>query len=414
VVILAAAVLALGGGAAESHAAGRDTPITLTFIANSIQQPAFDVLIPNFERVYPNITVNAVYEPTTVQYQLTTVELQAGNAPDLITSWPGCGTVISVCLLAKEGHLAPMVGVPWTRLSSPLVISASKYSKGLFVYSPSVSFRGVFTDDTLFRKLGLAVPQTFPQLLAVCRQAKTAGTVAFLTTSLSNLVLNFALTTVYANDSHWGAELRAGKVSFEGTPGWHEALQEFVDMIGAGCFEPGAATDSAAPAALNEFAQGQALMVAALSSNRGLIAAASPQFAYTQHPVPNGSAPGKTLGYITLGSGPAVNAHSPAAKQVAAQLFVNFVARPKQDALDAELNGGLSQYEFIKGQVPAYMSSFGPLLAAHEYALDPSQNWWNPDVLQTLTSDVVGLFTGQTTIDGILKAMDAAWQEGPS
>ena len=33
-------------------------------LANSKEQPAFQVLIPNFERVYPNITVNVTYVPS--------------------------------------------------------------------------------------------------------------------------------------------------------------------------------------------------------------------------------------------------------------------------------------------------------------------------------------------------------------
>ncbi len=54
---------------------------------------------------------------------------------------------------------------------------------------------------------------------------------------------------MYGKDKHWAAELRAGKVTFDGTPGWHQALQEFVDMNDAGCFEPGAAGTTAASAA---------------------------------------------------------------------------------------------------------------------------------------------------------------------
>ena len=410
-VLVILAAFALGLGSSEALPAGPGAPITITMIANNIQQPAYSVLIPNFERVYPNITVKATYASTAVQYQLTATELQAGDAPDLITSWPGCGTVISVCLLAKAGDLAPMVGVPWTRLSARLVISASKYERGLFVYSPSVSFYGLFTNDTLFKKLGLNVPQTFPQLLAVCRQAKAAGTVAVLPATLASIATDFALTTVYAHDKHWGAELRAGKVSFDGTPGWHQALQELVEMNDAGCFEPD--NGGTSTGGLTAFAQGQGLMVPALSSNRGLIAAGSPQFAYSQHAIPNGVDPGETVGMIRLGSGPAVNVHSPTANQAAAQTFVNFVARPAQDGLEAELAGGLSQYEFVKGELPAYMASLQPLLAAHQYGLDPSQSWWNADVANSFQTNAVGLLTGQTTIDGVLKAMDAAWQEGP-
>ncbi len=42
------------------------------------------------------------------------------------------------------------------------------------------------------------------------------------------------------------------------------------------------------------------------------------------------------------------------------------------------------------------------------------RRWWNPNVLLALQQDAVGLLTGQSTVDGILTAMDAAWKQGPS
>jgi hypothetical protein len=46
--------------------------------------------------------------------------------------------------------------------------------------------------------------------------------------------------------------------------------------------------------------------------------------------------------------------------------------------------------------------------------MSPLQTWWNPNVGLALEQDGVGLLTGQSTVDGILAAMDAAWQQGPS
>ena len=381
-------------------------------IGNTLQQSAFNILIANFERVYPNITVNASYYSTSAQYSLTTTELASGNAPDLIVSWPGCGQKISICVLAKDGYLAPMIGVPWVRYTSRLTLSESKFGKALYVYSPGIQFVGVFTNDTLFTKLGLQVPQTFAQLLTVCRKAKAAGTVALVLNSgsLGLLASDLALPTVYARDPHWGAEIQAGKVSFDGTAGWHEALQEIVEMSSAGCFQPGVVSTSS-DQEYAQFAQGQALMAPTLSSLKGQIAALVPAFAFSFHPIPNAN--NGTVGMIQLSSGPAVNAHSPAANQAAAQEFVNFVARPKQDALETQVAGGLSQYAFEKGQLPSYMSSFRPLFASHQYALNPTQRWWNAAVVGAINQYGDGLLTGQTSIDDVLNAADAAWQQGP-
>ena len=65
---------------------------------------------------------------------------------------------------------------------------------------------GIFTNDTLFAKLGRKIPpQTFSQLLAVCQKAKANGVVpmelgASGSGVVQQLVSDVALTTVYGRD----------------------------------------------------------------------------------------------------------------------------------------------------------------------------------------------------------------------
>jgi ABC-type glycerol-3-phosphate transport system substrate-binding protein len=51
-----------------------------------------------------------------------------------------------------------------------------------------------------------------------------------------------------------------GKVTYEGTPGWHQALQSILDLQAGGCFEPSPATVNAATA-YGVFDSGQAAMM---------------------------------------------------------------------------------------------------------------------------------------------------------
>jgi raffinose/stachyose/melibiose transport system substrate-binding protein len=126
------------------------------------------------------------------------------------------------------------------------------------------------------------MPQTFPQLVDLCRQAKAAGTVALIwaggnAVALSLFVQDLAVATVYGTDRRWTTKQKAGSVTFDGSTGWHQALQELIDMNGAGCFEPGVA-GAVGTSGDAEFAQGQGLMMAGLPSDKGLIDAAGPRF----------------------------------------------------------------------------------------------------------------------------------------
>jgi raffinose/stachyose/melibiose transport system substrate-binding protein len=150
----------------------------------------------------------------------------------------------------------------------------------------------------------MQVPQTFPELLSVCQKAKADGTIPILlplqgSTMMQHLLTEFALSTVYARDAHWLRGLKAGTVTFEGTAGWHSALQEFIDMNNAGCFQPEPA-GTGALAADAEFAQGQALMLFNQTQHKGTIDAADPQFAYSQHPFPTGNDPSQNVFQIDV------------------------------------------------------------------------------------------------------------------
>ena len=185
-----------------------------------------------------------------------------------------------------------------------MTLGSTSTGRGSSPSRPTSTPYGVFTNDDLFKKLGLTIPQTFSQLLTVCQKAKADGTAAILlgaANPFTTLIANLAVATVYGKDKTWPAELRAGKVTFDGTSGWHQALQEFIDMSNAGCFEPGA-TGTSITTALAEFAQGQGLMAPDLSSFKGNIDASSPQFAYSFHQFPGGTDPNQTRTLVNLGT----------------------------------------------------------------------------------------------------------------
>ena len=416
--LVVGAALVLSVGASEARPAVPSAPITIGLLVNGVEQQAYTVLIQNFERVYPHITVEATYAPNGPLIQLEATELAAGSAPALLDTSPGCGAPNAICDYAAAGELAPLVRQPWLKRAIPSVTSSLKHGQGLFGFEPALAPFGVFTNDTLFARLGLEVPTTFSQLLTLCQKAQADGTTAVIMsggTAQSPSFLAYALATasLYGQNRNWNGQLKAGTASFDGTAGWREALQEIVEMNSAGCFEPGVASESGTGAAAL-FSAGGGLMQATSSVTEGTLQAAPPSFAYSFHPFPSGARADGTNTVINVNDSLSINAHASAASQAAAQTFIDFIARPKQDALFAQLAGGVTQYQFLKHELPGFMSPLASLVDKDEYVLKPSLTWWNASVSLALQTDVIGLFTGQTTVDSVLQAMDAAWHQGPS
>jgi hypothetical protein len=89
------------------------------------------------------------------------------------------------------------------------------------------------------------------------------------------------------------------------------------------------------------------------------------------------------------------------------------LARPKQNALFARIQGGMTQDQFRKRDLPRFMSSDASAVKSHAYLISPVETWWNAAVTVQLQQTQIGLITGQRSVDDVLKGMDAAWKQGP-
>jgi raffinose/stachyose/melibiose transport system substrate-binding protein len=162
------------------------------------------------------------------------------------------------------------------------------------------------------------------------------------------------------------------------------------------------------------FSQGQTLAYPMTTSHKGTIDASKPAFMYTQRPFPAAERDASTnVVLLQFPLALSVNAHSSRESQSAAQQFVDFLARRDEGATFARVGGGLSEAQLREGRFPDYLSSFVPLYNQGRYGINPIETWWNADVGNALSTYGPGLLTGQSSVDDVLKAMDAAWKLGP-
>src|SRR5690349_9165564 len=75
--------------AAVGASAKPDDAVTLSLLWPSTLKPPMDIMVANFNRVYPDIHVNVQYLANSSLEQLLPTEFQAGNAPDLFKVQPG-------------------------------------------------------------------------------------------------------------------------------------------------------------------------------------------------------------------------------------------------------------------------------------------------------------------------------------
>jgi raffinose/stachyose/melibiose transport system substrate-binding protein len=246
--VLIAAVLVgglLGGSiSANSAVPARAAGVTLTVYDVYTSPPAesavVDKIYAAFMAAHPGISIHR--EAFQSDQLRTTVKtaLASGTGPDLITYSPGPGWAGD---LASAGLLRPLTSVAaqygWNKRIVKAALQGASINGTLYGLPHQLDLIGMYYNKTLIAKAGLAVPQTYPQLLTFCRQAKAKGYIpmAFSDNPGWQAYHQFSMVTnnllgpdamhnlLYNHQGRWD------------TPQMVQAIKMyFVDLKSAGCF----------------------------------------------------------------------------------------------------------------------------------------------------------------------------------
>lgn len=402
--------LALG---VASSTAGPQAPrvVELSMMVPDVQRSAWDVMIKNFNNVYPDIRLKATFPPSATLRSLLLTQIQAGNAPDLFHLVGGNGASASVWPFARAGHLRNLSGRPWVKRLTPAEKTSVQLGGKTWAYSTTTFWSGMAYNSAVFRALGLRVPKKFADLLSMCRTISAAGKIP-IAAGFGQLTgwapfTNAVTAGPYARYPNWDSLRNAKKVRFAGNPIWRAFLSELVDAKNAGCFSPGALGTSV-PAAFTQLVRGEAAMLMVNSINKGSLQAIDPSFTPEWFPLPARAA-SSTRGVMLAINTLAVNAKSGSPKE--ATTFVDFLARPSQAALFNKVSGGVSGADVqkcrLKGEIArGYMS----YCKANKFVLAPLTTLPNQNMaLDWLPRAFTEVFLGKQTIDDVLRGMDYMW-----
>jgi len=413
-VITAALALALTVGLSTA-AAARKATVTIRVSAQSGSQEApFNAVVANFEKAYPNIKVKMEFYPIATYGPAIYTQFQAGNAADVVYGSPGTGNANSLLPLGSAGHLLDLSKRKWVK-RVPGGSSRQLFWVGKKLYAAPIDATavGLIYTPSVFNGAGLKIPKTWSQLLSYCAQAKAKGLVGVnisganpQNTGITAMALS--ANDVYARDPTWDAKRAAGKVTFQGTPGWHKALQRIIDMKNAGCYADGAAARST-PASQQDWGAGHIAGYAGPGNAIAGLTAVAPQYPAKMFPFPADKA-SDTHVVLAYGNALGVNAHSAPDVRKASLTFIDFIEREGQDRLLANKQGNPSLVQVATLQkLPSTVADMAPLFKAKRTRPLSNFFWPAAQVYTNLSVGVQGLLTGQSSIDDVLKSMDDAW-----
>ena len=234
-------------------------PVTLTIESWRNDDLAIweDVIIPAFEAQHPEINVVFAPSPPADYNAILNTKLEAGTAGDLIT----CRPFDLSLQLFDQGHLASLNDLPGMENFSDVAKSAWITDDGSDVFCvPMASvIHGFMYNADAFAELGLEVPETEAEFLALLQTIKDSG--AYEPLAMGTVDQWEAATMGYQNigPSYWnGEEGRLGLI--DGSAKYNEGgfLEAFEALARWQPFLPSGYQAIRYPDAQNMFTLGQA------------------------------------------------------------------------------------------------------------------------------------------------------------
>ncbi|MFJ8886118.1 ABC transporter substrate-binding protein [Streptomyces sp. NPDC102402] len=405
---LAMSLSACGGSGSAATDDG-----TLKITANITDRSAMKTVVAAFERENPQVEIVVTYADTDQLQSTLPAQLSAGEAPDVFTVWPGYGNPAALRTLESAGRLADLSGLEFARRVPEDTKWVTRVGDATYAVPANYSGIGAVYSKQAMRDIGGTTPETWDELLRLCDKAKAGGKVLFAlgietpwVTQLADYAL--AATTVYADRPGFATEMSKGRATFAGS-GWREALEKYVELDKRGCFSSDPSRTSY-ETSIQDVAEGRAVGVIQVAGTTTAITATAPETQLAMFALPAGDDAAQT--------------RMPGA--VSAAYGVNSASDNKELAMEfAEFLGsdtGQNLYNQDSGTLPAIPNdrfTADPVLkdlVAHQKAGTTvpfmDQLWPNPQVQQEHFIQIQKLFSGRTDVDGVLAALDEAYQEG--
>jgi raffinose/stachyose/melibiose transport system substrate-binding protein len=405
----ASLLLAAGCGGAGS---GGDGELRVAAWDTGQGKDPLETAAAEFEKANAGVKVTVQKTPYTQYSETLRRQLSGNQVPDVARMLLGYGDAGNVLVLADKGLVADLSGAPWTNLVTGPGAAVSKKEGKTYALPVDSTSIGVFYNPETFKKRDLRVPETFGDVLAICRETAGDGTVAFAFGAQQGsamarwAVFALAASTVFADNPQAGEQRVKGETTFAGTPGWKKAIERFSTMKDEDCFDKNA-TGVSQEAAARSLGQGKSLMAIAPTATMPLFMAGDPEARLAMFAFPGGDDPSAVRVPSAPVSGLAVPGK--AANRDLARKFLDFYA--KNRVRYSEIDDSVPGIPASKDDpgVPDYAEALAPFLTAGKTAPIMDQTWLNPEVGTRLDSGMTKLLLGKETPEGVLKGMDEAW-----
>lgn len=400
-------------GALASCGLGGGGGTALRFVGHADYKEAASAMIERFREQNPDVTFETSYAPTDNLQTSLRAQLGGGNAPDIHTVWPGNGSAMSMVQLVEADLLADLSDQPWVDEIPESFKPVFTHEGNTYNLTPNYSVIGAIYNKQVFDDLGLEIPTTWDELLALCDEVKADGKHPIALgnqTPFVTQMINYALvaSTVFAENPDFAEQHLEGEASFPDS-GWREAFEKYLELNEREYFNPNP-NGTTYEQQLQMVANGEAAMAVSTSGALPQIEDYGEEGQYSIFAFPGVNDPEKVWIPAAPGNGFGVNSNSDNID--VSKTFLTFMSETENMNDFANSVGGLPLIPNEQFEVPETLESMVQFVEQERNVPFMDQRWPNAEIQPVHFAVVQEVFAGETTIDEALRRMEAAYDQG--
>lgn len=363
------------------------------------------------------VTVDGTYAEAGALGEQLRIQITSGTAPDLFRSAPGFAAPSSVLNLATEGALMDLSDQPWAQ-NVPESFSRLQQLDGKTYAFPTYGQAILaFYNKAVFEEAGVEPPTTWSEFVEVLDQLKAAGKVPLALGLADNYVIQFlpyalSATLVNGMEPDFYEKLEAGETSFAESEGWRRTFELFFGLIEDGYTTPqplGMPGDPAMQAVGNGEAAIVVMPSAASPVLAGFMEGGEDQMGSFAIPATDDAAETHipfTPDYLVV--------NAKAENPEAALAFLEYISAPERTAAWASEVGAIPALTDAEPIDNPLNQTVQPFLDEGRTTPFANHVWPGGQVAVALMEVGQQVVEGSKTIDDLLAALDAAYEESMS
>ena len=213
---------------------GEAKNVTLSIILNQTwNKEHFVPILKAYSAAHPNVTIDPQIIPDEQFTQLVKTRFATGDFPNIY--WDSFGQIQQ--MFKVPDLLTDLSAEPWvSRLVDVSAVTDTGKVYGFPTSLPPVE--GVVYNKKVFQQVGVTVPKTYNDLLAVCAKIRAAGIDPFTITAkdvwtVGMWVVEMVPLAVKDKPGIWN-DLNTGKVKFDSIPAFTDAFQKMKQIVDMG------------------------------------------------------------------------------------------------------------------------------------------------------------------------------------